>query len=62
MKAKKVLLDILNVSIYQQMGEKVAGVVSTELDQRMKRAVTGAIVGYDLNMRRSPSSRSAAPC
>jgi hypothetical protein len=37
----KVLLDILNVSIYQQMGEKVAGVVSTELDQRMKQAVTG---------------------
>lgn len=37
----KVLLDIFNVSIYQQLGEKVAGVVSTELDQRMKQAVTG---------------------
>jgi hypothetical protein len=37
----KVLLDILNVSIYQQLGEKVTGVVSNELDQRMKQAVTG---------------------
>jgi uncharacterized protein YjbJ (UPF0337 family) len=34
-------LDIFNVSIYQQLGEKVAGVVSTELDLRMKQAVTG---------------------
>lgn len=37
----KVLIDILEVSIAQTMGEKVVGTITTELDQRMKEMVTG---------------------
>jgi hypothetical protein len=37
----KVLIDLLNYSIAAQVGEKVTGAISTELDRRMKHAVTG---------------------
>ena len=37
----KVLVDLLNYSIAAQIGEKVTGAISTELDRRMKEAVTG---------------------
>mmetsp|Transcript_36514 Transcript_36514/g.79871 ORF Transcript_36514/g.79871 Transcript_36514/m.79871 type:complete len:317 (+) Transcript_36514:55-1005(+) len=37
----KVLVDLLNYSIAAQVGEKVTGAISTELDRRMKEAVTG---------------------
>lgn len=37
----KVLIDLLDYNLAAQLGSKVAGILATELDRRMKEAVTG---------------------
>lgn len=37
----KILIELLNVSIASQLGDKAVGALSSELDRRMKEAVTG---------------------